>query len=72
MNRGRDRIAKFLRARKQNDTVKIICLLALTGISFLISSLYHAWRIYRYVESPAEYIITGSETVSNQRMDEIR
>ena len=72
MNRGRDRIAKFLRARKQNDTVKIICLLALTGISFLISSLYHALRIYRYVESPAEYIITGSETVSNQRMDEIR
>lgn len=71
-NRVRDRITEFLRVRKQNDTVKIVCVLVLAGTAFFISSIYHVWEICQFVESPAEYIVIGSETVSNKRVDEIR
>ena len=67
----RDRIRRFLKLRRQSDTVKIICALVLAGIMFLISVIFHVWEIYHYVNTPAEYVLTGDGVVSKQRMDEL-
>ena len=56
-----------MRLRKQNDVVKIMGILIVAGIVSALSILYHAWGIYHYVKTPAEYelssdqIITGSQ-----------
>lgn len=65
------KIRNFLRLRKQSDTVKIICLFVLTGVVFLVGTVYHAWGIYAYVNTPAEYILTADGMVSRKRMDEL-
>lgn len=65
------KIRNFLRHRKQSDTVKIICLFVLTGVVFLVGTVYHAWGIYVYVNAPAEYILTADGMVSGKRMDEL-
>ena len=50
-----NKIRSFLRLRKQSDTVKIICLFVLAATAFFVSVIYHAWDIYRFVNTPAEY-----------------
>lgn len=66
-----NRIKRFFKLRKQSDIVKIICALALAGILCFISVLYHVWGIYHYVNTPAEYILTGDGVVSKKRVDEL-
>lgn len=66
------RIRAFLRLRRQNDTVKIIGILALAGAVSFASALYHAREIYHYVDTPAEYVLTGEGAVSKKRVDELR
>ncbi|MCI9411764.1 MAG: hypothetical protein HFG36_06810 [Eubacterium sp.] len=66
-----NKIRSFLRLRKQSDTVKIICLFVLAATAFFISVIYHAWDIYRFVNTPAEYVLTGEGTVSQKRVDEL-
>lgn len=65
-------IRHFLLLRKQNDTVKLICLFVLTGVVFLIFMGYCTWGIFRYMETPAEYILSGDGVVSGQRVRELR
>lgn len=65
------KISEFLRLRKQNDTVKLICILALTGTACLISAICHLWDIYRYVNLPGEYVLTGETTVTQKRVNEL-
>lgn len=64
-------IRHFLVLRKQNDAVKLICLFVLTGAAFLIFAGYHVWGIFRYMDTPAEYILSGDAVVSNQRIREL-
>lgn len=64
-------IRHFLLLRKQNDAVKLICLFVLTGAAFLIFAGYHVWGIFRYMDTPAEYILSGDAVVSNQRIREL-
>ena len=66
-----NKIRSFLRLRKQSDTVKIICLFVLVATAFFVSVIYHAWDIYRFVNTPAEYVLTGEGTVSQKRLDEL-
>lgn len=66
-----DRIKTFLRLRKQNDVVKIICIFVLGCIVFLTSVLEHLGEIYHYINTPAEYILTGEGVVSKKRVDEL-
>lgn len=66
------RIKTFLRLRRQNDLVKIICILGLAGIGFFISAMYHVWTIYQFVGTPAEYVLTGEGLVSGKRLDELK
>lgn len=73
MGKGiRDRIRNFLRLRKQSDTVKMICLFVLTGAVFFACITYHIWMIFRYVDTPAEYILTGDGMISDKDIDELR
>lgn len=66
-----NRIRHFLLLRRQNDTVKLACLFALTGVTCLIFAGYHVWEIFRYMENPAEYILSGDAVVSNERVREL-
>ena len=66
-----NKIRSFLRLRKQSDTVKIICLFVLAATAFFVSVIYHAWDIYRFVNTPAEYVLTGEGTVSQKRLEEL-
>ncbi len=67
----KNRIKTFLRLRKQNDLVKIICILGLAGVGFFASVMYHVWGLYQYVDTPAEYVLTGNEGISKKGMDEL-
>ena len=62
----KNRIKTFLRLRKQNDLVKIICILGVAGVGFFASVMYHVWGLYQYVDTPAEYVLTGSEGISKK------
>lgn len=68
----RRKIRKFFRLRKQNDTVKLICIFALAAIAAFASVGYHVWEIYVYVDTPAEYVLMGEGAVTNKRVDELR
>lgn len=67
----KDKIRYFFKIRKQNDMVKLICLFVLAEIAFVISVVYHAGRILYYVNTSAEYVLTGENAVSKKRMDEL-
>lgn len=67
----KNKIQGFLKLRKQSDTVKLICVLALAGILSLANTIYHAWGIYHYVNTPAEYVLTGTEVVLKERVEEL-
>lgn len=64
-----NKIKYFLTLRKQNDTVKIIVILALAGIASAVSVLYYAWMIYHYVNTPVEYVLTTDRVVSTEQVN---
>lgn len=64
-----NKIKYFLKLRKQNDTVKIIVILALAGIASAVSVLYYAWMIYHYVNTPVEYVLTTDRGVSTEQVN---
>ena len=68
----KNKIRGFLKLRKQSDTVKLICMLAFVGIFFLANTIYHAWGIYHYVNTPAEYILMGTEGGRGERVEDLR
>lgn len=65
------RIHDFLKLRKQNDTVKIICVLILIGVICLLRVLYYAGQIYRFVNTPVEYTLIGASTVNDEKLREL-
>ncbi len=64
-----NKIKNLLKLRKQNDTVKIIVILALAGIASAVSVLYHGWMIYHYVNTPVEYVLTADRVVSTEQVN---
>lgn len=70
-NKASGRIRNLLRLRKQNDTVKIICILSLAAMAFLIRTVQQIWGIYQYAAAPAEYIVTAEGAMSGKRVDEL-
>lgn len=62
------KIRKFLRLRKQNDTVKLMCLFILAGAGFFVNVLYHAGKLYHSVQSPVEYYLMHGSTVTNEQL----
>ena len=67
----RPKIRNLMKLRRQSDTMKIICILALAGICFLGSFIYHLAGIYSYVNSPVEYVLSGDRTVSEKKINEL-
>lgn len=64
-----NKIKYFMKLRKQNDTVKIIVILALAGIASAVSVLYYAWMIYHYVNTSVEYVLTADRAVSTEQVN---
>lgn len=62
------RIKDLIRLRKQNDAVKIMLLFLLAGIVSAFSVLYHAWEIYQYVNTPAEYVLSSNQIISAKQV----
>lgn len=65
------KIRKFLRLRKQNDTVKLMCLFILAGAGFFVNVLYHAGKLYHSVQSPVEYYLVQGSAVTNEQLSEL-
>lgn len=59
-----------MKLRKQSDMVKLIGIFALVAAACLVSVVCHAWEIYSYVNTPAEYVLAGE--VSQKRLEELR
>lgn len=64
----------FLRVRKQSDAVKLIVLFVLAAAGFLISAVFRGAALYRLVNAPVEYILTGGSLggSGSSRLSEIR
>ncbi|MDE6435386.1 MAG: hypothetical protein K2L07_14290 [Lachnospiraceae bacterium] len=65
------KIREFLRLRKLNDTVKIMCIFALAGAGFFINVLYNAEKLYHDMQSPVEYQLVRGNTVTNAQLSEL-
>ena len=52
--------SKFLRLRKQNDIIKIMCLYLIIGAVFIANAVINGIRLYQSVQSPAEYVLMGN------------
>lgn len=65
------KIREFLRLRKQNDTVKLMCFFILAGAGFFINVLYHAGTLFHSVQSPVEYHLIRGSTVTNEQISEL-
>lgn len=65
------KIHEFFRLRKQNDVVKLICILALTGAACIANAVYHAGEMYGYVKLPAEYVLTGEDVIPQKHVNEL-
>lgn len=63
------KISEFFRLRKQNDMVKLICILALTGVACFVNAIYHMGSIYHYVNLPAEYVVMGEGIVTQKSLN---
>ena len=68
----RDRWIRFLKLRRQNDTVKIICLFVLAAVISFAHAGFYIWDIYQHANTPAEYVLTKTEVVTETDMDELR
>ena len=65
------KIREFLRLRKQNDTVKLMCFFVLAGAGFFVNVLYHAGKLYHSVQSPVEYQLIRGSRVTNEHISEL-
>lgn len=65
------KIREFLRLRKQNDTVKLMCFFVLAGAGFFVNVLYHAGKLYYSVQSPVEYQLIQEKTVTKEQISEL-
>ncbi|MDE6761783.1 MAG: hypothetical protein K2J90_14080 [Lachnospiraceae bacterium] len=65
------KIREFLRLRKQNDTVKLMCFFVLAGAGFFVNVLYHAGKLCHSVQSPVEYQLVRGSTVTNEQIREL-
>lgn len=54
----------FLKLRKQNDAVKIALLMILAAVGFFAGAVYRGVMLYRLVNAPVEYILTGTGDLS--------
>ncbi len=65
--------SKFLKLRRQNDIIKIMCLYLIIGAVFIVNAIFNGFRLYQSVQSPAEYVLTGNEqnAASNAKLQEI-
>lgn len=50
---------RFWRLRKQNDIVKIMLLFGVLGFTFLVNAVYSGIQIYKLVNTPVEYVMSG-------------
>ncbi len=66
------RLKMYLQFRKQSDAVKIMSLFALIAVVCLIHIIVHSGGIYRYLASPAEYVLSNQGSISQKHMDELR
>ncbi len=51
---------RFWRLRKQNDTVKMMLLYLVIGACFLVNVIYNGVLLYRFLQSPIEYVLAGN------------
>lgn len=65
------KIREFLRLRKQNDTVKLMCFCILIGAGFFVNVLYHAGTLYHSVQSPVEYQLIRESKVTDEQISEL-
>lgn len=67
------KLKKFLKLRKQSDTVKLIMLIMILGIAMLIGVFYEGVKIYIDLQNEVEYIIVPqSNPVTKRQIDELR
>lgn len=68
-----NRLEKFLKLRKQNDSVKIIVFFAVIGMGVLLSFFRETAGLYKNIHQPAEYVLTSqSPKPLTGYIDEIR
>lgn len=51
---------RLLTARKQKDAVKIGLLAAIASVGFLAMAVFRGVTLYRQVDTPVEYVVSGS------------
>lgn len=61
----------IFRLRKQSDTIKIVFIFGIIGILSIIQTGYYTWEIYHYMNSPAEYVLTGDGNITQENVDEL-
>lgn len=66
-----NKLRYLFRLRRQSNTVKIIFIFGLIGIISIIRTGYYAWEIYHYANSPAEYVLAGDGTITQEQIDEL-
>lgn len=54
----------FLKLRRQNDAVKIALLMILAAVGFFAGAVYRGVMLYRLINAPVEYILTGTGDLS--------
>lgn len=65
--------SKFLKLRRQNDIIKIMCLYLVIGAVFIVNAVLNGILLYQSVQSPAEYVLMGNEqnAAANAKLREI-
>lgn len=65
-------LRKFLKLRKQNDTVKIMVLVFLLGVFMIGSVIYNGMNVYWNLSTPVEYILSAdSQNITQEAMKKI-
>ncbi len=65
------RIREFLKARRQNDIVKIALLYFIVGITLLIMTIVNVVKFYVAINEPTEYGMAKSSGISNEDISSI-
>lgn len=66
------KIREFLRVRKQNDTVKIMCIFVLAAAGFFVNVLCNAGKLYHSVQSHVEYQLIRGSVVTNVHISDLQ
>ena len=66
-------INKYLKLRKQNDSVKLITLLFIVLIIFIVSSVLQVCKFYQKIHTKTEYTLTSSDIENlKKNLDKIK